>query len=152
MKVYFGRSRGEQTLGKITKLNPTKAKVETLETRGHNRPIGQLWNVPYDLMRPAEEGAAPLASTPKPVEPLQYSPFADEDNLILEAIAGVYGNLSPENLTCDGELSQTQVRQRYAELQRKLRGLCMALGREVTEDQIYAWEDQRSQYQKKKAV
>jgi|TARA_E500000305_G_C4009509_1_gene231909 hypothetical protein len=57
MQVYFGRSNGEQTLGKIVKINPKKFKVEQLESRGtrksHN--VGTVWTVPPSLCSPATD-------------------------------------------------------------------------------------------------
>lgn len=148
-KVYFGRGRGEQTLGKILKLNPTKAKVETLESRGNGRGshVGSVWTVPYSLMRPADTDAKPGA-VPPPVkrEPLVFNPFAHLENLILEALLTVYSGLSPENLTADGELSRTQVQRRYSELQRQLKGLTLALGREVDEAEVYGWYGSKNKY------
>ena len=146
MKVYFGRHNGEKTLGEIVKINPTKAKVKTLEQRGRSERhfVGQEWGVPYAMMEPAD-GATPAAS-PIVRESLKYNPF-DKDNTILEAILGVYSELSPENLTGDGELSRSMVRQRYAELQRKLRGLQIALGRNVDETEIYDWDRSKQEYE-----
>lgn len=56
MRVVFGRTDGERTLGQIVKLNPARAKVEALVQR-EGREAGTIWNVPYALMRPAEDGA-----------------------------------------------------------------------------------------------
>jgi hypothetical protein len=143
MKVRFGRRRGEQTLGKIIKLNPKAAKVETLEERGYsNRPIGQVWTVPYSLMKPAD-GETPNAPVQR--EPLKYNPF-NEDNGFLELILGIYNGLSPENLTADGELPYSVVNQKRAKYNRQLRGLFMALGREVTEDEAYEWWKSKNEY------
>lgn len=60
MRVRFGRPNGEQTLGEIVKINPTKAKVAILENRGTQRdsPAGAVWTVPYSLMRPADQATA----------------------------------------------------------------------------------------------
>jgi hypothetical protein len=55
MLVVFGRE-GEQTRGRIIKLNSTRAKVESLEQRGEH-PSGKLFNVPYNLL--AEDDQAP---------------------------------------------------------------------------------------------
>ena len=55
----------------------------------------------------------------------------------------IYANLSPENLTCDGELSGRAVIEKRAGLMRKLNGLFNAFGREVDEVEIYEWEKQR---------
>lgn len=57
MRVIFGRD-GEETLGKIVKLHPARAKVVVLkETSG--RATGTRWNVPYHLMRSAEDEQSP---------------------------------------------------------------------------------------------
>ena len=154
MKVYFGRRNGEKTLGEIVKLNPTKAKVKTLEERGRSDRhfVGQEWGVPYNLMEPADGATVELGkmlpqSAPVVREPLKYNPF-NQDNTILEAILGVYSGLSPENLTADGELPQSAVRQRYAELQRKLKGLQMAFGRNVDETEIFDWYRSKQEYER----
>ena len=50
--VFFGRRRGEKSKGEIVKLNPKRAKVRLLESRGRNKlhAPGGLWNVPYSLI------------------------------------------------------------------------------------------------------
>jgi hypothetical protein len=60
------------------------------------------------------------------------------DAEIMRDILGVYNELSPENLTCDGELSQSRVRARYRALQAQLGRLQRELGRTVTETEAYA--------------
>lgn len=54
MLVVIGKPGEEQTIAKIVVVNPARAKVETLEPRA-GRPVGTRFNVPYHLMRPAEE-------------------------------------------------------------------------------------------------
>ena len=78
-------------------------------------------------------------------ESLEYNEFAGVKNLILQAISEVYCNLSPENLSCDGELSLTQVNYRRAEANRQLKGLFLAYGRNVSETEIYSWLDSKRQ-------
>jgi hypothetical protein len=56
--VVFGHPDGEQTLGRIIVVNPARAKVKTLESRG-GHPVGTRFNVPYELIQPAEEKQAP---------------------------------------------------------------------------------------------
>jgi hypothetical protein len=151
-KVNFGRGNGEQTLGEVVKCNPTKAKVKQLESRGTMRsyPIGTVWTVPYSLMSPVDQNSTPTAQafpSPVPREKLVYSPFS-EDNDLYNALLNVYAGLSPENLSCDGEASAAQVRQRRAVLERKKRGLLIALGREVDEADLYEWEQGRREYDK----
>lgn len=140
MQVLFGRPNGQKTLGEIVKINPTKAKVRTLENRGQHED-GVTWTVPYSMMAPAmAQGAVPVS----PVRPLlMYSPFqsAVEINVLL-AISAIYTQLSPENLSCDGERPrQEQIRLRR-DYMAKLTALFRALGRTVNETEVYEWEEQ----------
>ena len=66
-KVIFGRGRGEKTLGEIVKLNPSKAKVKTLELRGVRRSgrVGEVWSVPYGIISKASAEAKPQEKAPK---------------------------------------------------------------------------------------
>jgi len=151
MKVYFGRTHGQKTLGEIVKLNPTKAKVKTLEQRGHGRASkpGVQWGVPYSMLTPASAASKVAGKVVIPVVPvgltrLKYSQFQPQEDIhILQAMSVIYANLSPENLTCDGELSGTALVTKRAGLMRKLNGLFAAFGREVDEVEIYEWEKQR---------
>ncbi len=56
---------------------------------------------------------------------------------IMKDIAGVYNQLSPENLCCDGELPASQVAIRRARLMTELRQLQAELGRTVTEEEAF---------------
>lgn len=56
--VVFGMPGEEQTLGQIVKLNPARAKIETLESRA-GRPVGTRFNVPLHQMRPTDDEQAP---------------------------------------------------------------------------------------------
>jgi hypothetical protein len=155
MQVEFGRENGEKTLGRVVKMNPTKAKVEILEQRGRGRgsEVGSVWGVPYALMEPAGEATGSQAVVRPAVnqadEPIPYSVFQDAaDQHILQAILCCYTKLSPENLSCDGELPVSQIRQRRAALERKLKGLFQAYGREVSEYAVSRWDEQRRQQQR----
>jgi hypothetical protein len=53
--------------------------------------------------------------------------------------------LSPEWLTCDGELSRREVNRRYAKLQRQWRALERKAGRAVMGDEVWAWDDAQRQ-------
>jgi len=48
--------------------------------------------------------------------------------------------LSPENLSCDGELSNAQTNQRYRNLKLQWAELEKKVGREVTEEETWGWE------------
>ncbi len=148
MRVIFGRTNGEHTLGEVVKCNPTKAKVRTLETRGAGRGagVGAIWNVPYSMMQPESGGQV----IPFPVrqirEKMAYNPYAVLDNAILGAIVTCYNLLSPEHLFADGERSRDQATLLKNTLQRQLRYLCDAFGRNVTQQDAYDWAESRQQH------
>ncbi len=131
-KVFFGRSHGEQTLGEIVKVNRVKIKVRQLESRGALKkyPIGTMWNVPPSLLSPAGSENKPVTNTPKPKR--------SEEEIMLD-INGLYGALSPENLTCDGELPWSQVRSRAADIKHRLNDCFRELGRTVSEEESWKW-------------
>jgi len=56
---------------------------------------------------------------------------------VLKDIRGVYAALSPENLTCDGELRGRALTRKASALRTKLAGLFRELGRRVSEDEAY---------------
>jgi len=145
MKVIFGRSNGEKTLGEIVRCNNKKANVRILVQRGSGRgsEVGTEWGVPYSMMEPANAqdiSEAQSEEVVKVLPKLEYNMFAGVENLILEAINVIYGELSPENLSCDGELSATRIKEKRIVLQRQLMGLQLALGRNISEEQAWEWE------------
>lgn len=149
MVVEFGRENGEWTKGEIVKINPSKAKVRTLEVRGNGRGSqpGTVWSVPYSLMRPA--GASTTLRNPAD-EPYPYNPL-HEDNLVMEAIVGLYARLEPESLTWDGEKPRHQVIADRNRLERKLGFLFQALGRPVSEGVAFQWDTEKREKAQKKA-
>ena len=46
--------------------------------------------------------------------------------------------LSPENLTCDGELSREAVKKKHTNLMKEWKALEAELGRKVSEDEVYS--------------
>lgn len=66
-------------------------------------------------------------------KPTKISPELKEAFLDLECA------LSPESLTCDGELTDAQVRSRHSVLVGKWRKLESQLGRRVTDSEVAAW-------------
>ncbi len=56
---------------------------------------------------------------------------------ILLDIQRVYTSLSPENLTCDGELPAAAVAAKRWGLQQELRNLFVEIGRYVSEDEAF---------------
>lgn len=72
--------------------------------------------------------------------PVKLAENVDKD-VIFEKIGDVYNRLSPENLTCDGELPHSAVARKYRELQAELQRLFKLYGREVTEMEcIEVWQ------------
>lgn len=141
MKVFFGRENGQSTEGEIVKINSKKCKVKTLEARG-KFPVGSVWSVPYEMLETTREGCSVRVSPP-----LVYHPFQDGvEQLILEAINSVYNGLSPENLTCDGEAPRHLVEVRRRKLSQQLKGLFVALGRQVDENEVYEWWRSKQDY------
>jgi len=145
MAVVFGRKDGDQTTGTVVKMNRVAAKVKVNKPRG-NTSIGTVWGVPYDMM--LEFVGDPIKTDmPANTESLIiYSPFSDVENNILKAILGVYSELSPENLSCDGELPQHLIIGKSVKLKTRLRHLQLAYGMEVTESQIYTWYESKTVY------
>lgn len=145
--VAFGRERGATAIGEIIKCNPSKAKVRLTAQYNSHGP-GTVFVVPYSMLQLADESARPSSPSFPTPEPLTFNVFTSGADIhILLAINCVYGDLSPENLTCDGELSRTEVNRRYSALQRKLKGLFAALGREVDEGEAYKWEQEYNKRQ-----
>ena len=60
------------------------------------------------------------------------------DRKIYEKFLSLSSRLSPENLTCDGEISRAQANQRYRVIMREWKILEKEVGRKVTEDEIWS--------------
>ena len=107
--------------GTITRCNRKTVTVENCDdgTRGYR--------VSPTMLR-AASGSAPKRS---------------EDD-VMRDIFNQYVGLSPENLSADGERSRSEVSRRRTAIYRRLIGLQFELGREVSEDQAWAWYAQQS--------
>lgn len=132
MKVWFGRSHGEQTLGTVQKVNRQTVAVRQDEARGTMRtyPVGTIWKVPHNLCRVADQNTVQTAA---PAAPKAARPEAQ----IMREIQNCYCSLSPENLYCDGERSRTAAMRVARSLNAQLKSLFKELGREVSEDESY---------------
>lgn len=130
-KVYFGRPNGEQTLGTIVKVNPTKYKVRQDEERGslRIRSEGTVWSVPFHMVTPVGATTAAVVVPPSTVK--------RSESAILKDIQIVYNGLSPENLWMDGEATRAQANRRAAALRARLRLLETEIGRKVSEAEAY---------------
>jgi hypothetical protein len=58
---------------------------------------------------------------------------------IREDILRCYSQLSPENLTCDGELNKTQIRAKQSKINKELKSLFKEYGRSVSEEEAISW-------------
>ena len=136
-RVYFGRTHGEKTLGRVVKVNRVTCQVEQLEARGTYKAhsVGSKWKVPFRLLSPADDGPPPLVPPRAPVEPQGTRSEAE----IMSDVRRCYGNLSPENLHCDGEISVSAARRKERVLNRELKSLFRELGREVDEMAAYRY-------------
>ena len=56
---------------------------------------------------------------------------------ITKALQGVENALSPENLHCDGEISNAEANRKYAKLIREKKVLTKELGRTPTDAELY---------------
>ena len=138
-QILFGRPNGEKTLGTILKVNINKCNVRQDDMRGNaGRPIGTIWRVPFEMIYARDASGNATVPPPAPVEKKPITDFWIMDNKHeLHILNGIYGHLSPENLTCDGEASMAWVRKRRADLDRKLRACFVLLEREIDETECY---------------
>lgn len=130
MKVSFGRPNGEKTIGIVKKVNEKSVKIEQTEIRGRQKShaIGSIWNVGKSakLITIIPDGAVFPATRP-----------SRSDAEIIADLQRIECRLSPENLTCDGMLSRTEVRRRYSKLNSEKKALIAELGREPTFDELW---------------
>ena len=66
------------------------------------------------------------------------------DYFIREDILQCYSQLSPENLSCDGQLNKTQIRAKQSRLYKELKYLFKEYGKIVSEDEAISWLQRKS--------
>ena len=149
-QILFGRPNGEKTLGTIMKVNINKCNVRQDDMRGNaGRPIGTIWRVPFEMIYARDAGGDAVVPPPAPVEKKPITDFwIMEHKHELRILNRIYGNLSPENLTCDGEAPMWRVRQVKAELDRKLRAVFVLIGQELDEVEAYKLIDRLTELEK----
>ena len=64
---------------------------------------------------------------------------ARTESEIMGDIVEVYCSLSPENLSCDGMLSRSEIQKKYTSLDKRLKTLLKELGREVSESEAFGY-------------
>jgi len=67
----------------------------------------------------------------------QSATAALTEKQIMDKLRVIDERMSPENLSCDGELSQGEQAAKYRELARELKGLLKLLGRTPTYAELY---------------
>lgn len=60
-------------------------------------------------------------------------------NEIMNSFVDLTFKLSPENLTCDGELSKRQVKTKLRKLKAEWKRLEKQLGKSMSESEVWAW-------------
>jgi len=134
-KVTFGRPNGEKTLGTVVKINSATVVVMQDEERGvhRTRAVGTKWKVHPSLIQ-----LVTSASVNTNVEVASVKPKRSEAE-IMRDLMNAYAMLSPENLSCDGELSRTETILRGRKIRARIVNLHSELGRYVDEDECYRW-------------
>ena len=56
-----------------------------------------------------------------------------------EQFETLVSRLSPENISCDGEISRTQVNARYRQIMKEWKQLEKAVGRKVSQAEVETW-------------
>lgn len=122
----IGDARNGRFKVKVLKNRRSKALCEITERvdygtkrKCNNFQIGQQITVPFVSFK--------LNGKPELTEELKSK---------FRALAG---QLSPENLTCDGELSGSQVRSRKNKIMREWQTLEIQAGTKVTESDVWSW-------------
>jgi hypothetical protein len=128
--VTFGRPNGEQTEGKVVRVNAASVTIEQTEARGQTRvrEAGAKWRVHPSLVRLV--GGASAAPAPK---------AARSEADLIAALRRIEGDLSPENLYWDGERSRTEARRAEARLMAERRTLVAELGREPSPRELWGF-------------
>lgn len=131
--VTFGRPNGEKTRGEVLRANVKSVSVRQVEARG-GHPIGTKWRVAPSCCTLVHGGAATATQAP----PVAWTaPTAERAKAIVLEIGRLYSALSPENLSCDGELPRSRWAPRAAAIRRSMAALFAELGRTVTEEETW---------------
>lgn len=140
--VTFPDTKGSTLEGVIVKLNPKKAQVKL--TKGNHRfTAGMVIIVPYSLLGtgPYGQGAvAPRMPIPQAAPPVHFEPtewWVRDHVQELVILDGLYGELSPENLCCDGEASHSYIMQKRRDIERRMQAVFVLLGTQISEDTHY---------------
>jgi len=129
--VEFGRPNGEQTEGRVIRVNAASITIEQTEARGQTRirEAGAKWRVHPSLVRLVSS----TGTAPAPVAPKAARPEAD----LIAALRRIEASLSPENLHWDGERSRSAARAAERRLNAERKALIAELGREPSPRELW---------------
>jgi Zn-finger domain-containing protein len=71
---------------------------------------------------------------------------------IREDILRCYSMLSPENLSCDGQLNKTQIRAKQSKLYKELKHLFKEYGKIISEDEAISWLNKKTVQLQKESI
>jgi hypothetical protein len=129
--VSFGRPNGEQTEGKVVRVNTASVTIEQTEARGQTRirEAGAKWRVHPSLVRPINSGSVSVPTAPK---------TRRNEAEIIAALRNIEMGLSPEHLYCDGERPRSEARSIETRLKAARKALVAELGREPTPNELWS--------------
>ena len=146
-QVLFGQPNGSKTKGEILKINRVAVKIKQLEER-NSKPIGTIWRVPMSLIYELDSPNQPIVPrqtlpphmvhTDEPSNEMPSKFWIMQHYHEIHLLNAVYADLSPENLSCDGELGITEVRAKRARLNARMNLITNLMGRTMAEE--IAWE------------
>ena len=71
---------------------------------------------------------------------------------IKEDILRCYSQLSPENLSCDGQLNKTQIRAKQSRIHKELKYLFKEYGKIVSHDEAIGWLQKNTAQSQKESM
>lgn len=118
-RVWFAGPANKRISGEVIRSNKRTVSVRPDDNRS------RYWRVSPSMLH--HEGETVVVPEPPKLTEAE----------ILDRLRGVECSLSPENLTCDGELAPSVWRRRAAALNREKRELIAMLGRTPTDQEIW---------------
>jgi hypothetical protein len=139
-------TRGQVITGKVVKVNRTTCLITV--SGGNTRfSVGSMVKVPFSIItvpfKCGDHGmevtsgdvvGGPAAPAPKAFEPNFF--WVTENAFELLILDGLYSQLSPENLSCDGECSRSEINRKRNVIERKMRAIETIIGVQLDESQL----------------